>query len=481
MKYVKLALVVLLLTSFSTAEVFYSVDADSKSLRMESSAKLECTPEPEGQGCPVSRWTAKLSVPTSAEITDVTSENGEVLDYERSGKTLTVETQTLPTNSELIKVNYVINRNAERVTEGLYTRSISLPGFSGQETSGTLNVKDFISGRISSGFQYSVKENEVNFTGTGATNFVAAFGEGEETKYFEFFGGKTDNPSKAYRIAVGTLGVANRFDRFPVAVISSGTYNETVNRWSAGQYTNATIYMRDNLGKDQMPILAHEAVHGLNDQTLNWETSSAWFDEGTAKYVEFLVRKSKGDYTREVFGEPVTYTKEEDGRRYRYTLSSKGDADQLWAYYENGDNWMKHWSPRKGNRDFGYAYSELVIKNYVRNNGSLRELYAEIDNTEYETDGEKWRELSQHLDVTPCKYESRDRFDKCLEAVNDYDYPVYSATDIRAAENSLVVEELKVEPAEPKSQKLSGVRDTTMAAQSWFQKLLDFLGGFLNS
>ncbi|WP_414836351.1 hypothetical protein [Candidatus Nanohalococcus occultus] len=456
--------------------MFYEVDADSKSLSVESSVKLEC--DPDGSGCPVSRWTARLSVPASAQIQDVSSENGEVLDYERTGNTLTVRTETPPTRSELINVGYVIDRNAQQVTENLYTRSISLPGFSGEQTSGTLTVQDFISARSGNGFRYSVDKNTVNFTGTGATNFVTAFGQGDKAEYFEFFGKPVENSSKAYKISVGTLGVTNRFERFPAAVIDAEVYNRTVNEWSAGQYTNATIYLRDSLGDDEKPVLAHETVHGLNDQALGWRSRSSWFDEGTAKYVEFLVRKSSGDYTREVFGEPVSYTRNKDGRRYRYTLPSEGDKDRLWAYYESNSSWMKNWGPKQGNREFGYAYSELVVRNYIQNGGRLSQLYQDIRSESYQTDEEKWRGLSQHIDTTPCKYESRERFESCLDDVNSFDYPVYTVTDIKKTNRSLNVQQLEVEEPEPVRRPES---IEVQRASSWLNGFFESLMGFLNS
>lgn len=444
---VKLQTLIVLLIAFSglsAAEVYYDVEADSSSVEVDTSVKMECAPEPEGSGCPVTRWTTRLSVPQSAEVTNVSSSNGEVSDWEREVGTVRITTDTPPTRSELISASYRIDREAYEVTEGLYTRRISLPGFRGERNSGTVTVEDFISGRLGSGFSFSSEGETVNFTGTGASNMVAASGEGFESEHFEFFGDVVEDSSSAYRIPVGTLGISNMFDRFPVAVMDSEEYNESVNEWSAGQYVNATLYVRDDLGENQRPVLAHEAVHGLNDQYLDWSAPGSWFDEGTAKYVEFLVRKSQGDRTRNVFGEDVTY---QEGR-YRYTLPSDGDIDRLWSYYSNDEEWMKTWTPQQGNRGFGYAYSELVIRNYVRNGGRLSQLYRDIESTEFSSAEGKWNAMSEHMDLTPCKHDTKERFEQCIEDVNSYDYPVYTATEIPESNRSLEVSELKVEKPE---------------------------------
>ncbi|MFB6147981.1 MAG: hypothetical protein ABEJ66_03785, partial [Candidatus Nanohaloarchaea archaeon] len=137
------------------------------------------------------------------------------------------------------------------------------------------------------------------------------------------------------------------------------------------------------------------------------------------------------------------------------TISSQGDREVLWNYYQEGRDFMKTWSAMESRpeiRSFGYAYSELIIRNYVaRMNGSLRELYSHLSlNYKISDPQQKWRFYSQYLDMTPCKYESRDRFRECLETINEYDYPVYSAQPTRDSK-PLNITELEIPEREKKT------------------------------
>lgn len=213
--------------------------------------------------------------------------------------------------------------------------------------------------------------------------------------------------------------------------------------------------MRQDLGDEFLPVLTHETVHALNERKLNWDdTSSSYFEEGTSTYVEFLVQKKLyGDERidrppRELFGEDVRFDPDPTDNYYN-TLPPKGDADVLWGYYQNDEDFMKQWNPFDSPpeyRSFGYAYSELVIKNHIVNaNGSVRDLYSQIDvDREISDPEEKWSMFSEHVDLTPCKHETREEFDECLENINSYNYTVYSAEPSQTVEGNLDVRRLEV-------------------------------------
>ena len=106
---------------------------------------------------------------------------------------------------------------------------------------------------------------------------------------------------------------------------------------------------------------------------------------------------------------------------------------------------MKSWSPESRNRDFGYAYSELIIRNWISQNNSVREIYGEIGGDKLNSNREKWDYYSEFLDLTPCKFESRERFENCLERINSYDYPVLAAEEIPERNQVAIrVQELEV-------------------------------------
>lgn len=422
--------------SFGSADVFYEIDSDEGDVMVNTTLELSC--DVEKSNCPVNRWRLDWSMPSGSKVVSVSDSYGSIEDYSiEDGDLSIVSNSGSRRSSETINIQYRVFRDAEEIHRGLYKRNLNLPGFRGERTSGVVSNPDLVSGWMGKGFDTSYTEDNMSFTGTGSSSLRINFGRGNETGYYSFFGVNPDNTSLAYEVSVGMTGLIQGFDRFPVALMSPEEYNDSVVGWSSGEYVAGSFRMRNNLEDNFLPVLAHETVHGLNERELNWDsTSSTWFDEGTAKYVESMMNLHlKGrEKTRKLFGENTTYTENRDGQRYRVTAPSAGDPDRLWKYYQDNGDFMKDWNPRNfpDERAFGYAYSELIIRNYVaRENGSLRELYNRINPQKtVESNEEKWLLLSEELDLTPCKYESRKRFNQCLEDVNQHDYEIYRAENV---------------------------------------------------
>lgn len=474
-KYMVLFAVILVFSSVGVGEVFYEIDADEGQVLMNTTIKLDCT-----RDCPVNRWSLTWTRPDNAEILWINDSLGRIDDYDVQGDRIILTTNTGDRRyEEYVKLAFRIDEPAEEIHDGLYKRQLSLPGFNGERTAGFLENPSLVSGWTSFGFNTSYADDSMNFSGTGPLILRTKFGEGGETEYFEFFGNVDQDTDLAYTIPVGTLGFYQGFERFPVAVLPDGKYNRTVNEWSAGEYVGGVIRIREGLEEDFTPVLAHEVVHGLNDRELNWDsTSSSYFDEGTGKYVEFLVKKKMGQRTAELFGDPVTYTERQGAMLYQYTIPSKGSREQLWQYYQNNGEFMKTWNANKpSQRDFGYAYSELVVRNYIaRENGSLRQLYRELDvNQKIENPEVKWGVYSEHLDMTPCDYSSRAQFDSCLDEINDYDYPVYSAVPNRTS-TQISVQRLEVPEREPPTGLVDQTSSIFQAIVSGLVELLQSLG-----
>lgn len=442
----------LLLMIFSVSgDIYHEVEADKDYIDVNSTIQLQCV-----DNCPVNQWQFSYTLPEDSEVQRVGDSWGEISEYSRQGETIEIETNSAsPREEEYIEIQYRVYRSAEEIHDGLYTRSISFAGFEGRETSGTINVDNLISGRSSYGFEASYTD-KLDFTGEGPAQVVFNFGQGQENQYYSFFPESAENreintSEEAYEIALGTVGHYQRFQRFPVAVQREQSYAGF--EWSAGEYRAGLIRLRDD--DETRPVLAHETVHGLNDKLLRWDrTSSDWFDEGVAKHAEDLVRKKLYRTERsdsrpgELFGEDVSYSDFEQG--LEYTVPSRGDREELWSYYQNDQDFMKDWAPRKGNRDFGYAYSELVIKNYLYNGGDLHSLYSEVDpGRTIESNDEKWSIYSEHLDLRPCEYESREAFDACIDEINSHDFQVRAAAPI-GNRSTLDIEELEVPEREEK-------------------------------
>lgn len=465
-----LTLLTLLLAGFASGEVFYEVKADDEEMKVNATVTLECD-----SNCPDLNW----NIPQGAEVLSAQDGFG-ALEYDKSGDEVSLKPNRRRIENVTFDIRLLVDREAEEIYDGLYKREVSLAGFSDTKTSGIVENENLLSGKAGFGFQTGFSEDEMRFRGQGPVYLRFKYGEGKETDYFSFFGDFDEEAKQAYQIPVGTTGVYQEFERFPVAVMPDGVYNETVNRWSSGEYISGSMTIRDSLEEDFEPVLAHEVVHGLNDRELKWDsTRSSYIDEGIAEHVESLVKRKQGERTRNLFGEEITYRKKVDGDVYRYTLPSKGAEERLWSYYSEGREFMKSWNAinsRKENRRFGYAYSELIIKNYIANmNGSVKEIYEDLEiNSEVSDPEEKWSIYSSIFDMTPCKYESRQRFKECLDSVNNHEYPVYSGVPQRG-ESVLQIEKKKVPNRTEFDQGNLGIRNVGYSFQDFMSQLIDYL------
>lgn len=468
-------------------EVQYSIDTDESMSEINTSVYMSCD-----STCTGLKW----SIPDNSEVIFVRNSRGE-MDYEEAENTVNIPgSRANGRENETIKIGTRIDEEADEVYEGLYQRTISIPSFQGVETTGFVYNEDLISGRIGFGFDYSFTGGEMRFKGQGPTNVRVKFGEGQKSNYFEFFGSKPEGTDSAYEVPIGVLGFQQRFERFPVAVMTDADYDRLVNEWSSGEYVGGGIKIREpeSIETSFNPVLAHEVVHGLNDRRLNWDqTSSSYFDEGVSKYVESLMRKkmyNEGETDRkaaELFGEEKEYRIRRDGQRYIYTVPPKPSKDGkeiLWNYYQEERDFMRNWSAFSSSdpdtRSFGYAYSELIIANYIaRDGGSIRELYNDLEvDRRIVTTEQKWNLLSNYLDMTPCKFDDRQRFENCLEEINSYDFPVYSAQPSQDRSTEIRIVRLEVPNRTEPSNKLPSLETGNLSSTG--NQVEGFLSGFIS-
>lgn len=469
-------LLVVLFVSIAAGEIQYEIELDEERMEMNTSIQMDCE-----RTCSGVNW----RLLDNTQVLSVEDGTGE-LDYTVEDGTLSIPgRRSFSTDSRTIRIHSMVEKEAEHIYRGLYRQSVSLPSFQGEKTTGFVKTENLISGRTAHGFESSFTGNELRFSGEGPANFRVNFGDGDQTRYYEFFGDKDQDEDEAYRLAVGTVQVVQEFERFPVAVMDRDSYENSVNSWSAGEYVSGSIRVKQGLGEDYLPVLAHETVHGLNDRFMKWDgTSSDYFDEGTASYVEFLMKKKlyseeKIDIgPRELFGEEKRYRKTGERGTY-YRVSSQGDKDELWSYYQNDQEFMKNWNPRdfSETRSFGYAYSHLVIRHYVMNNGSITDIYRSMeDNPRITRPEDKWGFFSNYMDMTPCKYESRERFESCLEDVNSYDYPVQMA-DPDVERGQLEIE--RVELPERQESSMRQLEEKGLKLEEFLQGFLIYLGSLI--
>lgn len=440
----------ILFTGFASAEeVYYGIEADEEGMEINTTVMMDC----DNQRCPTLVWTP----PEDSEIIKIKDSRGEIKEYEYSQGRLNIRpNDDSRKENETYVMSFDVQREAEEIYGGLYKREFSLPSFDDVKTTGNIQIDGLLSGWTGYGIETSINAENLSFRSEGPVNLRAKFGSnGTSTEYYEFFGGSSENSSIVYEVAVGTTGRNLESNRLPVALLPDGLFNETVSSWSSGEYLSGSAQMRQGLEDEFLPVLAHETVHALNSRELSWDsTSSSYFEEGTSRHVESLVRKKlyregrMDKPLRELFGESARFDPDPEDNYYK-ELPSKGSKDVLWGYYQNDREFMKSWNPFESSADyrgFGYAYSELIIKNYIaKENGSLRHLYDNLDvREEISSTEEKWELFSKYLDMTPCKYDTRERFEGCLDDINSYNYTVYSAEPEIGQSGDLEIEKLEV-------------------------------------
>jgi hypothetical protein len=470
------------LSAGGSAEVFHDLDASQDEYTLNTTIQLESEN-------PINRWSLTWSVPEGSEVLYVRDSAGPS-DYDRTGNSIEITTNSGPARrTETIRVVSQLDAKADDIHAGLWERRISLPGLEDDNTSGNVEAENLISWKTGYGFQSAGAEDAFSFQGAGPTTLSFKAGEGNTTQHFQFFGRTAESAEDAFEVAAGTTGLRPRFDRFPVAVLPGAKYNRTVNDWSQGEYVNGRIRLRRGLEEGFVPVLGHEVVHGLNDRELTWDrTRSTYFDEGVASHIENLLRRARQGESGvrpvgELFGDPRRYDPDTGDSSF-LRIPPRGEADRLWQYYQNKLSFMEGWSAQgSGNRRFGYAYSELIVKKHVADGGSLRELYSNLNpGREITNPSAKWDFLSQRIDMKPCNYNTRERFNQCLERTRNHDY-TFSRTVQNPRDTNLTVEQVRL--ADPPESDTTTLFDRTSRtrnsgdAVSALGDLLDGIFGWL--
>lgn len=444
MKKIFYTALILILTSSASAEVYYEAEIEGGQTMINTSIQTECD-----IGCPGLEW----RILEDAEVLHVEDNRGEI-DYEVQEEKLSIPARTSIRDSQrTVKILKKIEDSPEEVHNGLYTQELSLPSLNQENTSGIIKTENLVSAASNPETQHSINQEKLSFQTEGPANINLNFGKGNKTEHYEFFGEKPEEPDRAFELALGTIQKQAKIGNVPVAVIPAEKYEQEQDSWSAGKYTEGRIKIREDLENNFLPVLSHETVHGLNHEHFSWdETSTAYLDEGIAEYTEFLMTKKlyKQEETdigpAQLFGEKETYQDSDDPRK-RYEVESQGNREELWNYYQQEEDFMKDWSPNnhQGHRSFGYAYSQLVIRNHVKENNSIKEIYEHMEEAEQTTNNrEKWSFLSEKIELKPCKTDSRQEFDECLDQVNEQDYKI-NMVDQDSKEEQLDIQEIELE------------------------------------
>jgi hypothetical protein len=255
--------------------------------------------------------------------------------------------------------------------------------------------------------------------------------------------------------------------KFGVAVVPEEEYTDDYIDWSAGTF-NGLIVLKESKNENEILATAiHETVHGFNQFAVDWDqTNISWFDEGTASYIGSAAYRILGEQQPELFGEKKVWR----NNTYIYTLPPKKTPEELLTYYQTNRNFMYYWYPQSAyDREFGYAYSELFIREYVKDYGNeLQKVYRqllEINQTVYDRDEANKIILDiMDTDFKPCYSLKLKEIENCTTILNKMSFKIPSAG---GKEIGQFVEEPEIPKPEP-NQYLSYFREI-------FQNLIDSL------
>lgn len=322
-------------------------------------------------------WEVGVELPDGATVDRIEDSLGEVRGYEVRDGVLEFRTNTgAGRRSETVTVEYTVgNGTVERYAGGdLRVVEVGFVGFDGGTVDGRTRATVTAEGTVFSaspeaGFEREVDEDAATYVGDGAATVRVAIGDddsvGEHRNYAVFGDANLSVADETYGVVPAAFGFEAEVHRHPVVVLGDRRYNRTAEAWSRAQYRSGGVILLRRSATGDADVLLHETAHAYNAEALAWgEATVGWFEEGTAGYVEFLADRKRGETRRALFaGDRIR-----DGER----VSPRGSLDRLVSYYR-GDGFMGAWNPAEADEDrrrFGYAFSELALRAYVKENGA---------------------------------------------------------------------------------------------------------------
>ncbi|MBL7160483.1 MAG: hypothetical protein ISS93_01380 [Candidatus Aenigmarchaeota archaeon] len=407
----------------------------------------------------VNYWSTSFSLPENAEILELRDSKGEITEYTFDKGKLSLETNKGGLKEkEVIYLLYKLENSVNNEFSPLKKLNLSLPAFENvredvpdEQTFVSLEVSEQIHSAIPSlGFVSNVGDKDIQFSGDGPIAFTVWFGDGGKLyRHYALFGdGDATQADSGFGIVPSVTGLPLEYSRIPVVVLPDQEYNQRVNEWSAGEFRGGVIFLRGNIS---LATLLHETTHAFNERALRWQrVEVAWFDEGVAKYVEFLVNIEAGKRQAEIFGKPLKWT---EGFMI-YTLTSHSSPEELWDYYQEEKKFMESWSTDDAStREFGYTFSELFIRDFVRREGpeALHEVFEGL--LKVERDAETPEEYNSILlgllgsDLRPCYSQKKEEFESCLDSINAMTPQIPENVTIHGVQEKIIIPQIE-EPEE---------------------------------
>ncbi len=420
----KFIFVIILLLSFSIAEAstFYNIRLKGNDVLLNTTLVLESKD-------PISIWEIVWSLPENSSVISVRDDIGEIKDYTISDKQITFSTHFKRSNTRYVYIDSKIENAVSDEFKPIYSVELSLSGLPDTKTVVEAHLPNVISGYASFGFVETYNESLAKFEGVGPVGMKVYYSfSGEEYDNFIVFGDYDATLlDQLYSIVPNVTGVKSPFEKFPLMILTDEEFDKKINDWAAGTHLpGGLIVIRESTanGNSNVSIILHEVTHGHNAKIMSWDqTGIVWFDEGMGEFIEYLVNIILGVQQPSLFGKETVIS--EGGKSF--ILLPKGDINDLWDYYQNDLDFMRFWNTKNPTRrEFGYAFSELVIRDYVKTYGieSVKTVYqelAKVDHTVSSTTEHNTIILdAMNYNLKPCFSHNYDNFVACIEVINEF-------------------------------------------------------------
>ncbi|MDO8628077.1 MAG: hypothetical protein Q7K42_06425 [Candidatus Diapherotrites archaeon] len=385
---------------------------------------------------PVNYWTLNWNLPDNSEIISIKDSLREITEYSLDGNSLQFTTTFgSPRIKDQIIMQYLVKGAVKEKYSGLKQLEVPFSASNEEKTKIELELPNLLSYYSTFGFTSNFSNGKYVLSGQGPSYLNVFFSDKQSPyKHYVLFGNDKFDVSKEdnlYQEVEKIVGTKIPFSKFPVLVLSASDYEKETEMTNPGIYRNGLIILQEDSFKEEFQnnkintSLLHESGHGLTEQVLKWakhEDALRWFNEGVSTYIEFVI-----DYTQDrrypnLFAEDKTYT---EGNT-TITLPSAASEDSLWQYFQTNDDYMEQWVYSDEDKlNFGYSFGQLMIRNYVLENGfdSLSGLYSKLfeQKDEIETVQEANKlvlDLMGLTELKPCNFPNKQEFQNCIAKAN---------------------------------------------------------------
>lgn len=414
----------LLVPSLVNASFVHEIEIKNRDAHVSSFLTLD---SPQGD----QKWQTEVSIdmPNNTEVLRVEDgENNLSFDFEDD---LIFKTDPSRDDKERVKIVYSINDVKEERFPQLYATEINLPGFKNEKSKAKVTANNLISRYTPLKFKSQEINNSLLFEGSGPLSLKLYTSKGgKKTENYRYFGrADLNRTEELFPLLPFLTGIESPHDKYALVLLDEKNYEREINEWSSGVYrTGGLIIVRSNLSQaDLTSSILHETMHGFNEEVMKWdETETVYYDEGMAKFVEYLSLEKLNKTQAEIFGDRVYLEK----NNRRYYIEPRSSFEELWNYYDSQKNFLRYWNPYKEessrDRRFGYALSELLIRKRVKDQGieNLREISKKLAERSVPVKriNEKAAILSNLFGgLKPCYSENRSKFEGCISEINEQD------------------------------------------------------------